>query len=621
VSLKRALVLILLVLLIVFIVTQLTGCDFTTNNNEDKEYLLLESEKIEAVIFDVNNLYLEVEMDEWAQAWYNKEGELYDFVYGHKIIGLLYGGSYYCFDSYAKNYYKYDGDVEEAINHTDELDQEIVDNIVRWPLSDRVSVTGTIEIEHNFRDSVVMQNHKSEFNYIEEEKTIDEIIVKIPADKEIEMISSELKNEGYKVLGIITILNRILVEKPESIRLDEVVNVLSSKPYIISAEPNMPIYLSDYRKPTDSRYSEQWGKPTIRLPQTWRDVTGSSNIRVAVMDTGIYNANIELEEFVNRDDGWDFAEDNSDTHDYHFHGTHVAGIVSAKANYHKVSGVMWESELIPIKVFPDDFLGTDVYTIAEALLYSAGFEVDGMQIEPVDIVNMSLGGPDYSVTLHNAVQKVDQESDTIMVSSAGNIPFFFPDRTNITYPAAYDEVIAVGALENRGSDSEPIRASYSSYGPELDVVAPGHNILSTVFENSVDFLSGTSMASPQVAGLVGLMLANSINPDNIRDILHDTAIDLGQSGFDEEYGYGMVNAYWAVNAVDKIHISLGDYSQTVNLDAKEYTFEDIPYGEYTIEAWIDVRGNGIENGDYIFSKEVIIDENTTIDIILEELYQ
>ena len=494
----------------------------------------------------------------------------------------------------------------------------------------KVTVEGNIEIEHNFRDSKVTEGLNVAETEVEVQDTVYDYDVE---DKDLGYVIEYrgnknkainlLEKDGYEVIDSIEVINRLLIKEvdvtPDEFRPVEVY------PEIVSIEENSAVYPTDYTIPSDSKFEEQWSKFAMRLPQAWRDVTGSSNIRIAVIDTGIYENNIELEQFVNRDDGWNFYEDNNDTHDYwggsRGHGTQAAGIISAQGNYANVAGVMWESELIPLKMFGEDSGST--WALTKSILYSGGFEVDGMQIEPVDVISASVSGPDTQST-RDAVEKLSAQTDVIFVTSAGNDGRDGVD--SLTYPAKYPETIAVGSVSNRGDDRRPVRSSFSSYGEGLDLVAPGRSVISTHQENNTRFVTGTSFSSPQVAGLVGLMLANGINPGDVRDILSRTAIDLWpreddyENGWYVQYGYGLVNAYWAVNDVSEINISIGDNETTVDLNADSYVIEDVPAGEYELKAWIDVRGNGIEAGDYVATEQVVLENGEyNIDLTLKEV--
>jgi hypothetical protein len=149
---------------------------------------------------------------------------------------------------------------------------------------------------------------------------------------------------------------------------------------------------------------------------------------------------------------------------------------------------------------------------------------------------MSLGGT-CSQTTADAVNYAYFEKGVVIVAASGN------NAGSISYPAKHAPVIAVGA-----TDYNDDRAAFSNFGEELDVVAPGVTVFSTVPNNGYDAFSGTSMASPHVAGVVGLLLAQrpDLSPGQVREILRQSADDLGESGFDSYYGYGRVNAYQAL---------------------------------------------------------------------------
>ncbi|MFW6308858.1 MAG: S8 family serine peptidase, partial [bacterium] len=149
-------------------------------------------------------------------------------------------------------------------------------------------------------------------------------------------------------------------------------------------------------------------------------------------------------------------------------------------------------------------------------------------------------------------------------------------------------------------------------------------------EHHITEMSGTSMASPQVAGMAGLLISQGISPSEVRNTLTETAIDLGSSGFDEKYGYGMINSYWSSHEVNEINIIIGtrenrEFNQvastTVSLSDDKFKIEDVPAGEYEVMAWIDVRNTGsLENGDYFATSEKINLESGeyTFDLDLSE---
>lgn len=289
--------------------------------------------------------------------------------------------------------------------------------------------------------------------------------------------------------------------------------------------------------PNDPRYPEQWalrntgqtgGTPgaDINAEAAWDITTGSSGVRIAILDTGLATQS----EFAGRVlAGRNFTGgDNNDWVDRESHGTHVAGIAAARGNNSQgIAGVCWTCSLIVAKVLDDNNIGNTTQT-ANGLRWSAD--------QGAGVINMSLGGPFGSTTLRDAVEYA-WGAGAVLVASSGNT------GTAVTeYPAGYDKVIAVGNTTHNDTLN-----SSSTTGPHLELSAPGTFILSTI-PDGYGWLTGTSMASPHVAGLAGLILsANpSLSNQGVRDILRDSVDDLGPTGHDQGFGYGRINAGRAV---------------------------------------------------------------------------
>jgi subtilisin family serine protease len=265
-----------------------------------------------------------------------------------------------------------------------------------------------------------------------------------------------------------------------------------------------------------------WGLQMVGVAEMHKRTKGAG-IRVAVLDTG-YATHDDLEENIAR------LADGMDHTDRQGHGTHVAGIVAAAANGFGVVGVAPEAQVVPIKVLGDDGRGGFAQIeqgIRKAIAHG------------VDIINMSLGSPSAPTeSLHDAIR--DANSKGIFVfAAAGN------DAREVNYPARFDEVIAVAAMDKNGN-----MARFSSRGAQVAVGAPGVDIYSTHLNNQYAVMSGTSQACPFMAGVAALLLAldrsspqRSIltHVDMLRalDELCDPHGRLGVHGKDGEFGYGI----------------------------------------------------------------------------------
>ena len=255
--------------------------------------------------------------------------------------------------------------------------------------------------------------------------------------------------------------------------------------------------------------------------------------------------------------GYDYINGDTHANDDNSHGTHVAGTIAQTTNNSLgVAGVAFNTTIMPIKVL--DAAGSGTWPqVADGIYYA----VDN----GAKVINMSLGGPSSSV-LENAVAYAYINGVTV-IAACGN-----SNVSSCDYPAAYnDYVIAVGATQYNET-----RAPYSSYGSSLDIVAPGGNtgvdqngdgyvdgILQNTFgDTPVDwaywFFQGTSMSTPHVSGVVALLLAqdSTRTPDDIRNILQTTAEDKGGSGWDQYYGWGLVDAYAALTYAPAVSITL-----------------------------------------------------------------
>lgn len=270
-----------------------------------------------------------------------------------------------------------------------------------------------------------------------------------------------------------------------------------------------------------------WGVSLVQAPQLWSETKGEG-MKIAVLDTGIDKDHPDLRDnFVK---GMNFTSTNrADFRDRQGHGTHCAGIISGVDNNIGVVGVAPKASLYIGKVLGDDGSGTIAGIIQG---------IDWAISEKVDILSMSLGASSNpGRAMHDAIKRA-RAAGIVIVAATGN------ENTHVGWPAAYPEVIAVGAI---AQDLE--RADFSNFGKEVAIAAPGVDILSTYPQGRYAKLSGTSMATPMVAGVVALAQSYcrkrgiKANPDFIVKMIRERSVDLGEKGSDHRFGNGLVNVY------------------------------------------------------------------------------
>lgn len=289
--------------------------------------------------------------------------------------------------------------------------------------------------------------------------------------------------------------------------------------------------------PNDPLLGQQWGVPAVGMEAAWDMTRGSHTAKVAVLDTGTMYGHEDLTPNTSQGDAtcgpdYNVFTGSSNAEDDHFHGTHVAGTVAGVVdNGVGVSG-MGNSCVMTVKVLNSWGSGT-WEGVAEG--------IDFATQNGAHIISMSLGGGGGSPTLETAVNNANL-AGVLVIAAAGN-SYCFGGNT-VLYPAKYDSVMAVAALQAPGNTA----AAFSSCGPEVEISAPGANVISARIGGGYWYLSGTSMATPHVSGIAGLMKAANplITGNQMRCIMNTSADDLGDPGRDSRYGWGRVNAEQAV---------------------------------------------------------------------------
>jgi len=335
----------------------------------------------------------------------------------------------------------------------------------------------------------------------------------------------------------------------ENINPKYVSDIISKNSLVLIAEPEYIGYLTSI--PNDPLFSDQWGlhntgqnggtpDADIDAPEAWDLETGSEDIIISIIDTG---ADLDHEDLVDKLlPGWDAKDLDNDPEDTYGHGTRVTGIAAASTNNNLgIAGTCNNCMILPVRAGASGVTQGNLFL---GLEYSVGnpAEIEGIPENPniAKVISMSLAFDTLGSYLLQGIQDAHTEG-AILIAGAGN------DNSNQEkYPAAMQEVIAVAA-----TDENDVKTTFSSYGTWVDIAAPGIRITTTDLNNdyiySYQGLSGTSLSTPFVSGLVGLMLSK--NPDltqeQVRQILIDTSDPV--TGFPEIIG-GRINAYQALLA-------------------------------------------------------------------------
>jgi subtilisin family serine protease len=336
-----------------------------------------------------------------------------------------------------------------------------------------------------------------------------------------------------------------------------VIAELRADPAVAYAEPNYLFSLPDHeveggvagaapaggdgaiagKAVSDPQTAGQYSLDRMRVRDAWYRSTGGSNL-IAVLDTGVQAGHRDLRGRVVR--GYDFVNNDTSAADDNGHGTWVAGIIAANVNdRYGIAGISWTDRILPVKIMNASGTGSTA-DLAAGITWAAN--------RGADIINMSVGGFPYSQAIQDAVNHAWTKG-AVLVGAAGN-----NNRREVFYPASYDHVVSVSATQVEDEFSH-----WSSYGPKVDVSAPGSSVLTTNCTLTAcqhedwgphTYISGTSFATPNVAGVVALIKARypRSSPAQIVGRLLNSVDDLGFAGRDDRYGIGRVNAYRAVGA-------------------------------------------------------------------------
>jgi len=375
------------------------------------------------------------------------------------------------------------------------------------------------------------------------------VLVKFRPSFSIRDIRPTLQAYGSAKFTSIPQLGIYKVQVPAQASVREFLSALKRNPDVEYAEPDFQARIQI--TPNDEYFKHQYalynsgakidipGSPEAKLRAdikatgAWEMTQGESSVTIAVLDTGLDMDHPDIKnKLASR--GKDFINNDDDATDDHWHGTHVAGIAAADTNNGLgIAGVAWNCKVLPVKVADKDGMGF-YSTLIEGLVWAAD--------QNVQVINMSMGGEEAADSLRSAVKYV-YDKNVVIVASAGN------EGNYVLYPAAYDDYCLAVAATNYSDEV----TTWSNAGPQVDVAAPGDNILSLIptWYFGPNFLpyayaSGTSMSAPHVAGFAALI--KSLKPwltvSQVMNVIRYSSDDVNADKFpgkDDHIGYGRIN--------------------------------------------------------------------------------
>lgn len=374
-------------------------------------------------------------------------------------------------------------------------------------------------------------------------------------DPGVAVNGAAIESAGATPLTRLNLLNGVAVSAPSQAvadrlaQLDGVAEVSVDARVRVAAPPRCSPWPACKDGTTQPAQSLPWGVDRIGADNAW-SISRGTGVRVAVIDTGIEKAHPDLADnvvggvnFVKGPGSARKAPDSSAWNDDNGHGTHVAGTVAALDNTIGVVGVAPEADLFGVKVLD----GSGTGHASDVVLGIEWSIANNMQV-----INLSLAEDTHVQALKDAVDAA-AAAGIVVVASAANSGDGDPTTNDVLWPGKYESTIAVSA-----TDSNDVVAHFSSDGAEVEIAAPGVNVLSTTRGGGYATMNGTSMATPHVAGVVAQMLAAPVmasadsdangawSSTEVRAYLQTTADDLGTAGRDVFYGFGLADAMEAV---------------------------------------------------------------------------
>jgi serine protease len=404
-----------------------------------------------------------------------------------------------------------------------------------------------------------------------------EVIVGFRAQVDFREVEPMLRAGGASAARRARSASRVLVSLEPGVTVPEAVAWFRGMDEVDYAEPNGLVRKSQSTfTPDDEFFEFQWNMELLDAQRVWAIQKGQPSVGVAVLDTGVayedYTDPRTGRVFGRAPDwgnvtflpGWDAVHNDAHPNDDEFHGTHVAStIAEGTDNAIGVTGLAFECAIMPVKVLDEEGTGT-FFDVAEGIDYVVDYAEGGEN--PVKVINMSLGTDSFSQTVKRAVDRAFR-AGIVLVAAGGNT-----GREGIDFPASLSNVIAAGAVDARGQ-----RASYSSTGAELGLMAPGGDCErdddgdgfgDCVFQQMPDpdfveqgiydrfcycGLDGTSMAAPHISAAAALLISQGItDPRAVQAALEQTAEKIGgapEGGRNDTVGHGLIQPAGALSGL------------------------------------------------------------------------
>ena len=387
---------------------------------------------------------------------------------------------------------------------------------------------------------------------IETLEQVPEVNINENTDQQIVVVYADSGEDNVKDLALTTeevvsgeqVSNRVdIIEVSAETNVEALMADLEQNPNVLAVDKNEKIEVTALPNDPYVVNGAAWQFQRIGADQTWDRVTNADPVVVAVIDTGVNVNHPDLAG--NTVAGYDFVTGQTNVVDLAGHGTAVSGCIAAVTN--NGVGTAGISGLANIKIAPyrtgGEYSGDtqlDVAYICAAILKAA-------ERPEVKVINMSFGGYGTFSSLAVAVNEA-VSAGKVVVASSGNEGESWNARVGqYSYPASYDHVISVGAI-----NKDNTRSSFSQYNDQVDLCAPGQSVLTTSRSGEYEYASGTSFSSPIVAGACAVLMATdaSLDAGAVETILKNTALDLGTAGSDAYYGSGLIQLNQAVAAIN-----------------------------------------------------------------------